>query len=275
MPDAVRTAGVPIQSRAAAVPRAKVRAHSRRWLIGLLGIASAAATWEVAARTGLVNATYLPPPSAVVRALPGLLVSGPLLRDVLASLTAVGYGVLLAHLVAIPVAVLVFRYRWLRDFISPVVELIRGIAPLALLPAFLLLFGLGLRSGVAIITWCAWVPIFLNLLEGLDAVDPSLIRSARATGADQLKIVTGVYVPATIGYYLAGLRLAIGSAWLAVVAAEMLGSNAGLGFRIFEWSQVFRITDMYAAILVIGAIGLAMNTAVGAVHRRVLRWRSS
>lgn len=233
-----------------------------------------AAGWELLARLGMVNATYLPPPSEVVRALPGLLTDGPLAADVWASLVTVLYGVLLGHLVAVPFAAVAFRFRWLRELISPVVELVRGIAPLALLPAFLLLFGLGRRSAVAIIVWCAWVPIFLNLLEGLDAVDPVLIRSARATGARARKILVSVYVPATIGHYLTGLRLAIGSAWLAVVAAEMLGANAGLGFRILEWSQVFRITDMYAAILVIGALGLAMNMVVSGVHRRVLRWRS-
>ncbi|GAA1988230.1 ABC transporter permease [Catenulispora subtropica] len=231
--------------------------------------------WEAAARLGLVDSTYLPPPSAVFRALPGLLIHGPLAGDLLASLIAITYGVVLAHLVSLPLAAATFRFKWLREFISPLVELVRGIAPLALLPAFLLLFGIGRASAVAIIVWCAWVPIFLNLLEGLDAVDPTLVRSARATGAGRLKVATSVLVPASMGHYLTGLRLAIGSAWLAVVAAEMLGSNSGLGFRILEWSQVFRITDMYAAIVVIGAAGLIMNSIVAATQRRLLRWRSA
>lgn len=249
------------------------RRAPRRWALGIAGVAMAAASWELVTRLGVVNSTYLPPPSAVTRALPGLLTAGPLIGDAKASLTAIVYGVLLGHLVALPLAAIAFWFRWLRELVSPIVELARCVAPLALLPAFLLLFGLGQRSAVAIIVWCAWVPIFLNLLEGLDAVDPALIRSAQATGAGRLRIATSVYVPASLGHYLTGLRLAIGAAWLAVVAAEMLGSNSGLGFRIFEWSQVFRITDMYAAILVIGILGLAMNVLVSGVQRHLLRWR--
>jgi len=247
----------------------------RRWFLGLLGIGACAAAWEVTARAALVDPVYLPAPSGVVQRIPGLFLEGPLRQDIITSLSAIVYGVLLGHLIAIPAAALAFRFRWVRDLISPVIELVRGIAPLALLPAFLLLFGLGINSAVAIITWCAWVPIFLNLLEGLDSVDSALIRSARATGARHVKVVTGVYMPASLGHYLTGLRLAVGAAWLAVVAAEMLGSDAGLGFRIFEWSQIFRIPDMYAAILVIGIIGLLMNALIALVQRRLLRWRSA
>lgn len=247
----------------------------RRGALALTGIVGAAALWEVVGRTGIVNPVYLPPPSLILPRIPVLLREGTLYQDVVTSLSAILYGVVLGHLVGVPAAVVAFRYPWVRSVISPVIELIRGIAPLALLPAFLLLFGLGLVSAVAIIVWCAWVPLFLNLLEGLDAVDPALVRSARATGARSWKIATSVYAPASVGHYLTGLRLAIGAGWLAVVAAEMLGSNSGLGFRIFEFSQVFRIVDMYALILIIGVIGLLMNAAVTVVRHRVLHWRSA
>lgn len=247
----------------------------RNLALGLVGVLLLGGIWEAAARLGIVNPIFLPPPSVVVARIPGLFFDGPLGQDVLYSLHAIVYGVGLGHLVGVPLAAATFHFGWLRALISPAVELVRGIAPLALLPAFLLLFGLGMNSAVAIIVWCAWVPIFLNVLEGLDAVEPNLVRSARATGAGQLKIAASVYVPATLGHYLTGLRLAIGAGWLAVVAAEMLGADAGLGFRIFEWSQIFRITDMYAAILVIGFLGLIMNSVVTLVQRRTLRWRSA
>jgi NitT/TauT family transport system permease protein len=240
---------------------------------GIVGVCVVGAGWELAVRTGAVDRVYLPTPSTVIGRLPGLFAAGPLRSDVLASLAAVGVGTAIANVIALALALCAYKLMWFRMTIAPVIELIRGIAPLALLPAFLLLFGLGQSSAIAIIVWCAWVPIYLNVLSSLDAIDPTLIRSARAMGAGPVRIVSSVYVPATADGYLTGLRLAFGAGWLAVVAAEMLGSNAGLGFRILEWSQTFRIVDMYAAIVVIGLIGLAINMVVTGAQRRVTRWR--
>jgi NitT/TauT family transport system permease protein len=253
----------------------RARAPLSRFLLGSAGVLAVFSVWEVASRVGLVNAVYLPPPSRVVVRIPDLLRYGPLVPDVVTSLTAIAVGVLVGHLVGLSLATAAFRLPWFRMVVSPVIELTRGIAPLALLPAFLLLFGLGIKSAIAIIAWTAWVPIFLNTLEGLDAVNPAHIRSAAATGASQLKILISVYVPSILGHYLTGLRLAVGAGWLAVVAAEMLGANAGLGFRIFEFSVVFRIADMYATIMVIGILGLLTNVLIMGAQHRALRWRTS
>lgn len=238
--------------------------RTRRWL-GAAGILLGLAAWEGLART--LDPAYLPPPSAVAVRLPGLFVRGPLLGDAAASVSAVLAGTLASCAIGVPLAVLAHACTAVRWLLAPLVELVRGIAPLALLPAFLLLFGLGTGSTIAIIAWVAWPPVFITVLAGLDATDPSLVDAARSMGAGWAWLLASVYLPSLAGHLLAAVRLAAGSAWLAVVAGEMLGSNAGLGFRILEWSQAFRIADMYAAIAVIGACGLAMNGAILALGR--------
>ncbi|RSZ58872.1 ABC transporter permease [Massilia atriviolacea] len=242
------------------------RGHAAR-LTGACGIVAVLCAWELLVGLGGVDPTYLPPPSAVAAVLPGLFLDGPLMADVRASLSAVLSGTLIACLIALPATVAAHLCAPLRWLSAPIVELVRGIAPLALLPAFLLVFGLGTRSTVAIIVWVAWPPLFINVLAGLDATDRRLIEAARSMGATTGWLLLTVYMPSVAGHFLAGLRLALGSAWLAVVAAEMLGANAGIGFRILEWSQTFHITAMYGAIVVIGVISLGLNG--------VLAWASA
>ena len=208
--------------------------RGRTW-VGLAGALSVVLAIEVLVRSGLVDARFLPPPSEVGARLPALLVGGPLPGDLASSLRSILTGVLLGHVVALPLVALAYRHRWFRVAITPTVEFVRGIAPLALLPAFLLLFGIGAKAGIAVITWCAWVPLYIrqdNLLEGLDAVDPAVVRAAHSMCASPAKLVASVYVPSVVGHYFSALRLAIGAGWLAVVAAEMLGSDSGLGYRI-------------------------------------------
>jgi NitT/TauT family transport system permease protein len=244
-----------------------------RWCAAFGGPACAFALSETASRSGLVDLTYLPPPTVVAAALPDLMVHGPLWRDLLASLSAVAIGVTGSTLLGVAMAVLARRFPVLRWVVTPIIELMRGLAPLALLPAFLLIFGLGQASEIAIIVWVAWVPVYINSLEGLDETDSELLLAARTMGASFGQLLVSVYLPSVSGHLLSGLRLAFGNAWLAVVAAEMLGSNRGLGYRILEYSQTFRIADMYAAILVIGGTSLGINAVLLVTYRRFTRWR--
>jgi NitT/TauT family transport system permease protein len=245
-----------------------------RFGFGAGGVLTAFAGWELSVRGGVVDQIYLPPPSRILAVLPELVSDGPLAADVGTSLWTVAVGLAIGFVLGVTLAVATYLAPWLRWAVSPLVELVRGIAPLALLPAFLLLFGLGTPSAIAIIVWVAWVPIFLNVLEGLDSTDRELVLVARSMGANLADLLVSVYAPSLVGYLLTGLRLGLGNAWLAVVAAEMLGANAGIGFRILEWSQTFRIVDMYGAIVVIGLIGLALNSLILLVQRRYTRWRS-
>lgn len=251
----------------------EVLGKRRRALFGCFGVIVAVLTWELVVRFGILDATYLPPPSLVASDLPRLFIDGPLLMDLRASLSAVGTGTFISCLFGVALAVMAHLVQPLRWFIAPLVELVRGIAPLALLPAFLLFFGLGTSSTIAIIVWVAWPPVFINVLEGLDSTDRDLITAARSMGATAGWLLVTVYAPSLSNYFLTGLRLALGSAWLAVVAGEMLGANAGMGFRILEWSQTFRISNMYAAIVAIGVVSLALNAIVVVAQRHVTQWQ--
>ncbi|MDO3700313.1 ABC transporter permease [Micromonospora sp. C28SCA-DRY-2] len=272
----------PTRLAAAAAPPAPVDAPApASRLLGLGGRAlhrtaallALAAVWETAPRAGLVDRVFLPPLSEVLGAWGQLLRSGQLADHVGASLTRSLTGLGLAVLTAIPLGLLIGWYRPLAELLSPLLEVFRNTAALALLPVFVLILGLGETSKIALVLYaCSW-PILLNTVAGVKGVDPLLVRSARSMGLDHLRLFQKVILPGAVPTIFTGVRLAGAYSILVLVAAEMVGAKAGLGYLINYAQYNFAIPDMYAGIITISAIGLVVNQLLVAVERRFSTWR--
>ncbi|MFI7209817.1 ABC transporter permease [Micromonospora maritima] len=232
-----------------------------------------AAIWEIVPRTGLVDRVFLPPLSEVLVAWWELLRSGQLAEHVGASLTRSLTGLALAVVTAIPLGLLIGWYRPLADLLSPLLEVFRNTAALALLPVFVLILGLGETSKIALVVYaCSW-PILLNTIAGVKGVDPLLVRSARSMGLNHLRLFQKVILPASVPTVFTGVRLAGAYSILVLVAAEMVGAKAGLGYLVNYAQYNFAIPDMYAGIITISAIGLVVNQLLVAGERRFSTWR--
>ncbi|MEU8157491.1 ABC transporter permease [Micromonospora sp. NPDC048986] len=238
-----------------------------------VAIVALAAIWEGAPRLGLVDRVFLPPLSEVLVAWWELLRSGQLAEHVGASLTRSLAGLGLAVLTAIPLGLLIGWYRPLAELLSPLLEVFRNTAALALLPVFVLILGLGETSKIALVLYaCSW-PILLNTIAGVKGVDPLLIRSARSMGLNHLRLFQKVILPAAVPTIFTGVRLAGAYSILVLVAAEMVGAKAGLGYLINYAQYNFAIADMYSGIITISAIGLVVNQLLIALERRFSTWR--
>ncbi|MEU4791280.1 ABC transporter permease [Micromonospora tulbaghiae] len=263
-------------------PPAPVAVPARpRRLLGLGGrvlhrsaaLLALAAIWETVPRAGLVDRVFLPPLSEVLAAWWELLRSGQLADHVGASLTRSLTGLALAVVTAIPLGLLIGWYRPLADLLSPLLEVFRNTAALALLPVFVLILGLGETSKIALVLYaCSW-PILLNTVAGVKGVDPLLIRSARSMGLNHLRLFQKVILPAAVPTVFTGVRLAGAYSILVLVAAEMVGAKAGLGYLVNYAQYNFAIPDMYAGIITISAIGLVVNQLLVAGERRFSTWR--
>ena len=238
-----------------------------------VAIVALAVVWEGAPRLGLVDRVFLPPLSEVLVAWWELLRSGQLAEHVGASLTRSLAGLGLAVLTAIPLGLLIGWYRPLAELLSPLLEVFRNTAALALLPVFVLILGLGETSKIALVLYaCSW-PILLNTIAGVKGVDPLLIRSARSMGLNHLRLFQKVILPAAVPTIFTGIRLAGAYSILVLVAAEMVGAKAGLGYLINYAQYNFAIADMYSGIITISAIGLVVNQLLVALERRFSTWR--
>ncbi|WP_330229194.1 ABC transporter permease [Nocardia sp. NBC_00508] len=229
--------------------------------------------WQLAPTVGLVDEVFLPPFSVVVQAFADLVASGEMWTHISASLSRslVGYAIALS--VGIPVGVSIAWYKPVADFLNPILELFRNTAALALLPVFLLILGIGETSKVAIVVYASFFPILLNTITGVRTVDPLLIKSAASLGFSPLRLFQKVILPAALPSIFTGLRMAAASSILVLLAAEMFGARAGLGYLITAAQQNFAIPNMYAGILAISLLGLGFNGLLVALERRLSRWR--
>ncbi|GAA3224121.1 ABC transporter permease [Actinocorallia longicatena] len=246
-----------------------------RGVRSLLAIAIFLAVWETLPRTGVVDRVFLPPFSEVLTALKDLAVSGQLWENTQASLvrSLAGFGISLA--LAIPLGLVLGWYKPVAEFLNPLLEVFRNTAALALLPVFVLILGLGETSKISIVVYaCAW-PILLNTIAGVKGVDPLLIKSARSLGLPAHRLFQKVILPAAVPTIFTGIRLAGAYSILILVAAEMVGAKAGLGFLINDSQFNFRIPDMYAGIVAISVIGLAFNALLLRLERRFSTWRTT
>lgn len=239
-----------------------------------VAIAALLAVWESAPRLGLVDRTFLPPFSEVAVAWWQLLLDGQLAEHTQASLQRSFTGFALAVVIAVPLGLLIGWYRPLAQLLGPLLEVFRNTAALALLPVFVLLLGIGETSKVSIVLYaCTW-PILLNTISAVSSVDPTLLRLARSMDLPAPRIFQKVILPASVPTVFTGIRLAGAVAILVLVAAEMVGAKAGLGYLVNASQFNFAIPDMYAGIITISAIGVAFNQLLVALERRFTSWRT-
>ena len=241
---------------------------------GLVGIVLLGVVWQIAPRIGLVDPYFVSPLSEVGTAWWNLLVTGQLWTHLSASLLRSGAGFGIAVAVAVPLGTAIAWYRPVRELLSPVLELFRNTAALALLPVFVLILGIGETSKVAIVVYACFFPILLNTISGVSSVDQQLLRSARVLGLSPVTTFRKVVFPAALPTIFTGVRIAGAAAILVLIAAEMIGATAGLGYLINYSQYNFLIPQMYAAILTTTAVGLAVNYGLVTLERRFSRWRA-
>ena len=245
-----------------------------RWLERSACVLLFFAIWEFLPRAGLVNSAFLSPPSAVLAAIVQLAQSGQLGKHVAASLQRSLAGLILAVVAGVALGLLMGVVRRFEAFVDPLLQLFRQVSALALFPVFLLFFGIGEASKIAIIFWAAFWPVLLNTISGVKQVEKLLIHSALSMGASRGFIFFKVILPAAAPSIFTGIRLAGAYSITALVAAEMIGSHAGLGFLTLNSQEIFQIPSMYAGIVLLAILGLALNYGLALLEKRLTRWRS-
>lgn len=216
--------------------------------------------WEVIARR--VNSPLLSPVSAVLPASWRLLISGELFLHARTSLINILIGFSLAVSVGLTLGVSITQFKTLRSMLMPIVDAMRPVAALTLFPVILVALGLGIASKAFVIFWTAWPAIILNTAEGIYRVDKSITEAAQLDGAGRWALLRHIIIPLALPIIMTGIRIGASGGWISLVAAEMLGASAGLGYAVLGYSQTFHFAEMYAVILTIAVLGLAMNVCL-------------
>jgi NitT/TauT family transport system permease protein len=242
---------------------------------GALTLILVACVYEVVARSAVFPAALLPTLPTVARTLIEVLLDGSMLAHAGYTLYRVLFGLSLAIVVALPLGILMGRFRPVENFFLPLTSALMPIPSLAWVPVFILWFGLGNTVSILIVFYAALFPMLLNVWSGVRSVNPLWLRAAGAMGADEHALFWKVIIPAASPFVITGLRQAFLRAWIAVVGAEMLAaSDWGLGWIIFDAKEFLNADLMLASLAVIGCIGFAFERLVfGSLERAtVLRW---
>ena len=188
--------------------------------------------------------------------------------NVLSSLKRVGIGFGIAALVGIPLGFIIGRFDFMRRMLDPIISLLRPVSPLAWLPIGLLVFHKADPAATWTIFICSVWPMILNTAQGVQRVPQDYLNVARVLDLSEAKIMTRILFPAVLPYMLTGIRLSIGTAWLVIVAAEMLTGGVGIGFWVWdEWNNL-KVEHIIIAIFIIGIIGLLLEQALLLIAKR-------
>jgi len=247
-----------------------------RW-IGVVSIIGFVAIWAVVSASGLVREEFLPSPAKIVSASIEMLRDGyggsPLWKHVGMSVMRAFAGFVAAVVLGVPFGILIGRHEILGAVVAPIIGFLRPIPPIAFVTLFVFYFGIGEASKIGLIFMAAFWYVVLNCADGVRSVPEILIRAAQSMGLNRWQLFSRVIIPAAMPAIMTALRAASSICWTLVVASELLGAQAGLGFIILDSAQYFNIPATFIGLVLIGVIGLLWELALSAVQRRALHWQ--
>lgn len=276
------------ETPSAAPPRQPVtiRVMAARWfrlnkdsmratLIGAISLVAFLIAWHLLTKYRVVffvRFTNLPSPLAVYDSFTRAIHDLKFLMHVALSCRRILLGFSLAALVAVPLGLVMGRFKLIHEVIFPVSEVIRPIPAIAWVPMAIMLWPTNEQSIVFITFLGSFFPILANTLHGMSLVDPVLVRAARCLGAREAAIFREVYFPASLPHIFTGLTVGMGVAWVSLIAAEMISGQYGIGYFTWEAYSLVQYSDIALGMVAIGVLGLTASLLIRALGRLVMPW---
>lgn len=244
----------------------------RRW-VGLLVFIVLIGLAEWGTRSGWISALTLPKPSDVLQTFKELYSSGRLFNHLLPSLMRLVTGAFIGVSVGISVGVLIGLFSYIRSGMVPLIAAIFPVPKIALLPLFVIWFGIGEGSKYALIAFGTFTPTVVATYGAVDNVDRTLIRMGQSFGLSWFSIVRKIVLPGAMPGILSGLRISLAIAIILLVAAEMLGAEYGIGAYILEAGSLYDLERLFAGVIILSLLGVIVSALIGLIERRMLDWR--
>ncbi|MFJ6086866.1 ABC transporter permease [Streptomyces sp. NPDC092369] len=254
----------PASSRGTRVPR---------WLRRTSGPVLLLALWQLLSSTGVLTSDVLASPGRIAHVAGDLIGNGSLTSAMGTSLQRVAFGLLFGTLIGTGLALVSGLFRIGEDLVDAPVQMLRTVPFVGLIPLFIIWFGIGEAPKVAIITLGVTFPLYLNVYAGIRGVDSQLIEAGESLGLSRWGLVRHVVLPGALPGALTGLRYSLGIAWLALVFAEQINADAGIGFLMVQ-ARDFLQTDVIVVCLIVYAfLGLLADFIVRSLEKVLLQWR--
>lgn len=227
--------------------------------------------WQLIFSFGNYSQALFPSPLGVIKGFKELVSDGVLFEDIRDSMIRFAIGYFISVVLGITLGLILGWFRNIWGFVNPIVQLLRPISPMAWLPFVVLWFGIGDLPAIAIIFIAAFFPILLSTISAVGSVDQIYLKVAKNFGIKQPQVLTKIILPAAFPSIATGLHLALGTAWVFLVAGEMVGAQSGLGFLIVDARNNLRADMLMAAMVSIGVLGLLLDGLI----RLLEKWISN
>ncbi|QIB42031.1 ABC transporter permease [Streptomyces aureoverticillatus] len=257
----------------ALVPSSSRRARVPRWLRRTTGPLLLLGLWQLLSATGALASDVLASPGTIARVAGDLIEDGSLTTAMGVSLQRVAIGLLLGTLVGTGLALVSGLFRIGEDLVDASVQMLRTVPFVGLIPLFIIWFGIGEAPKVAIITLGVSFPLYLNVYAGIRGVDSQLIEAGESLGLSRWGLVRHVILPGALPGAMTGLRYSLGIAWLALVFAEQINADAGIGFLMVQARDFLRTDVIVVCLIVYAFLGLLADFVVRTLERLLLQWR--
>ena len=232
------------------------------------------ALWQILPTIGVLNRQFIPSIGDIVINLGQMLATGELLIHIQASMARALEGFALSIIVGVPLGFLLGGwFKKFEEILDPLLQVFAQINPFTLFPIFILFFGIGEVAKVAIIFWVSVWPVLFHTINGVKNIDPLLIKGARAMATPKFSLFYKVVLPGAAPLIFAGLRSSVGTAFLMLIAAEMIGASKGLGWLILNAQNNYNINKLYSAAIAIAALGLLMTKLLQVLERLIITWK--
>ncbi len=242
--------------------------------IGLAVFVVLIAVAEAGTRSGVISALTLPRPSNVLATFGDLYQSGLLWKHLLPSLSRLAVGALIGASAGITVGVLIGLFSYVRSGLVPLVAALFPIPKIALLPLFVIWFGIDEGSKYALIAFGTFTPTVVATYGAVDNVERTLIRMGQSFGLPWLSIVRKIVLPGAMPGILSGLRISLSIAIILLVAAEMIGAEYGIGAYILQAGSVYDLEALFAGVVMLSCFGVIVSSVITLIERRFLAWRT-
>ena len=229
--------------------------------------------WEAAVRLGWIDPFFFPAPSAILGRIGEWVEAGDLWTDLAITLLETVLAFVIGVASGTALGIWLGLSRFASDVLQPVIKVFNAIPRVLLAPIFVIWFGLGLSSKVALGVTIVIFVAFFNTLQGVREVNPVVLANARLLKASRTALLRHVYLPSATSWILSSLRVSVGMAIMGAVVAEYLGSSAGLGHTIAQAEGVLDATGVFAGLVVLAVFAVVLDAAVDALERRLLVWR--
>ncbi|MCA1004291.1 ABC transporter permease [Rhodococcus hoagii] len=274
---AVLTKGLPEAAATEAAAPGQPKQSRRSWtpLLRLISPLVLLVLWQLLSSAGVVSDKTLASPAQVISAAAELWSDGSLQDALAVSVQRVLLGAVLGIAVAVLLGVLAGFSRIVELAIDPPIQMLRTVPFLGLIPLFIIWFGIGEQPKVFLVALGVMFPLYLNLFAGIRSIDGKLIEATETLGLNKFQLALHVVLPGALPQALTGLRMSLGVAWLALIVAEQINADAGLGYLINNARIYFRIDIVIFGLLVYAFLGLATDAIVRALEGRLLTWRKT